>query len=191
MAAALLNGDIKGHASAVMVVLDIYPQIMREMIVNIFPPIVVLRLIQNEPNQTFLNQLKTTEKKMISKLDITGYNELDTSCLYKVIRYFNLLPPPKAGWGQKPRPEDKCEGDDVERMKKNRNDILHRPRGSLSESDKHIFFQQSSEIAKRIDIRNNSLQNSFESKIKIIQSSVGSMEKYISLLEKCAEYRGK
>lgn len=191
MASALLDEDIKGHASAVIVVLDIYPQIMREMIANIFPPKGVLRQIQNEPKQTFMKQLTHEEKRMISKLDSDGYNCLDISCLYKIIRYFSLLPPPIEGWGHKPKPEDKYEGDDVERMKRTRNDILHRPRGGLSESERNDFLQQNIELAKRIDNRNGSPKNGYESKIENLQSHIATPQKYIDALEKCVDYQGK
>lgn len=190
MAYAFPEEGIKCHATAVMVVLDIYPQIMREMVVNIFPPKAVLMQIRNEPNQSFMKQLAPTEKKMISKLDSTGYNDLDISCLYKVIRYFNLLPAPTEGWGQNPKPENQCQGDDVERMKRNRNDIIHRPRAGLSESEGNHLFQQSIEIAKRMDSTIGSPQNGFESKIQKLQSNNVSQEQYIKALEKCAEYQG-
>ncbi|VDI08318.1 Hypothetical predicted protein [Mytilus galloprovincialis] len=188
MAAALSVDDFKRHSTALMVVFDVYPQIMREMIVNIFPPLAVLRQIQNEPNQTFMKQLSPKEKKMILKLDSTGYNGQDVSCLYKLIRYFNLLPPPTKGWGPKPKPGDQCEGDDVERMKKNRNDIIHRPRGGLSECDGNYFFKQSIEIAQRMDSRNGSPQNGFESKIEDIQSYIiVSQEHGMKVFEKCPD----
>ncbi|VDI00796.1 Hypothetical predicted protein [Mytilus galloprovincialis] len=189
MASVLLEDDIKGHATAVIVVLDIFPQIMREMIVNNFPPKGVSRQIQNEPNQTFKKQLTPTEKNMISKLDVTGYNDLDISCLYKIIRNFNLLPSPNQGWGQKPKPEDQSEGDDVERMKSHRNDILHRPRGGLPESEKKKFFQESIEIAKRMDKRIGSPKNGFQSRIEAIKSYHVSRQKYIEAIEKCAEFQ--
>lgn len=190
MAAALSVDAFQRHATATLVVLDIYPQIMREMIVNIFPPKGVSRQIQNEPNQTFMKQLLPQQKKMILELDRTGYNDLDVSCLYKLIRYFNLLPPPTKGWGPKPKPGDQCEGDDVERMKSNRNNIIHRPRGGLSESDGNYFFKQSIEIAQRMDSRNGSPQNGFESKIENIQTCIVSQEHDMNVFENSPDFQG-
>lgn len=188
MAAALSN-DKEGHASAVLVVLDIFPQIMREMIANKWPPTIVLQLIKNE--KTFLNNATQLQQKMILKLESDGYNVLDISCLYIVIRNFNLLPRPEQGWGKKPNPEDQSEGDDVERMKRHRNDIIHRPKGGLTEPERNIFFQESIEIAKRMDKRIGSPKNGFESKIEEKKSNNFTRQKYIEALEKCAEYQGK
>lgn len=190
MAAAFPDDDLKRHATAAMVVFDIYPQIMREMIANNFSPKGVLMLIKNEVNQIFMKKLSPIEEKMILKLDISGYNDLDISVLYKVIRYFHLLPPPSQSWGNLPKPEDHSEGDDVERMKTHRNDLMHRPRGGLTEYERNDFFQQSIAIAKRMDSRNGSPQNGFESRIGKVQSYMVTREGYISTLEKCAEYKG-
>lgn len=190
MATASSDYDIKGHATATMVVIDIYPHIMREMICNLWPPKQVLMLIQNNPDKTFLKHLTPKEKRMISEMDKFGYNNLDLSCLYKIIRQCNLLPPPKQGWGHDPKPEDQSEGDDVERMKRYRNDIVHRPRGGLSESNKHDFFKISFEIAKRMDIRSGSPQNGFESKIKEVQSSIVSQENLSRAVEQFPQYQG-
>lgn len=190
MASAVSVDDVKGHAAAVIVLLDIYPQIMREMIHNIFPPKSVLRQIQNEVNQIFMKQLKPVEKRMISKLDSGGYNDLDLTCLYKVIRYFHLIPPPRKGWGQQPQPEDQREGDDIERMKGHRNDIIRRPRGRLTESERNIFFQESIEIAKRMDNRIGSPKNGFEIRIQNVQSNLLSQKEYVEAVEKIAEYQG-
>jgi hypothetical protein len=36
-------------------------------------------------------------------------------------------------------------------MKNNRNDLVHRPKGGLSEEERETFFQESFEIACRVD----------------------------------------
>ncbi|CAC5426174.1 NME8 [Mytilus coruscus] len=184
--------DINRHVTALIVVIDVYPQMIREMIVNNSPPKFVLMQIQND--EVFMNNITSQQKVMILKLDTEGYNALDLSCLYKVIRNRTLLPKPKQGWGQKPKAEDQSEADDVERMKKHRNDILHRPQGGLSESERNIFFQQSIEIATRVDRRIGSPKNGFESRIKEIKSDIArivSPEKYLALIENLAECRDK
>ncbi|VDI62348.1 Hypothetical predicted protein [Mytilus galloprovincialis] len=191
MASVVSGDEFKGHVSASIVVLDIYPEIMREMIHNEFPPKSVLRLIQNhEVNQTFVKQFTPKERRMISKLDSDGYNDLDLPCLYKVIRYFHLIPTPRKGWGQRPQPEDQSEGDDIERMKRHCSDIIHRTRARLTESEKHFFFRESIEIAKRMDNRIGSPRNGFESRIQNVQSNLLIQEKYVEALEKNAEYQG-
>lgn len=189
MADTLFDDDIIGNVSATMVVVDIYPEIIQEMIVNIWSPKHIIRIIQNETNQTFLKNLKTTEKQLILKMDITGYNDLNMSLLYKMIRHFNLLRPPNQGWGRQPRPDEISEGDDIERMNKQFHEILHRPPGGLTKSASNDFLLQSVEIARRMDNRIGHT-NRFESKIQKILSRLVSQNKYTQALEKIAEYQG-
>ncbi|CAG2224529.1 unnamed protein product [Mytilus edulis] len=172
-----------------MVVLDTYPRMITEIISNQWPPKLVFKLTQNEKDQSFMRKITPLQRQMISKLDTSGYINLDVSCIYKLIRHFNLLPVPKQGWGNKPSIHDTQEGDDVERMKIYRNDILHRPRGGLSEQEGKHFFQESYEMAKRLDISIGSPMNGFESKIKAIQCFSVDRQKYVEALEKCAEYQ--
>lgn len=128
---------------------------------------------------------------MISDIRSKGYNSLDISLFYKIIRYFKLLRPPNQGWGKKPESGDINKGDDVERMKNLRNDVIHRPAGGLSELEINDFFRQSIEIAKRMDDRIGRPQNGFESKVEEIRSYTITHENYIKLLEKCVEHQGK
>lgn len=190
MAVALFSKDVELHASAVMVVLDTYPRMIIEIIGNQWPPKQVFKLTQNEKNQCFMRKITPLQRQMISKLDVSGYINLDVSCIYKLIRHFNLLPVPNQGWGNKPSVHDTKEGDDVERMKIYRNDILHRPRGGLSEQEGKHFFKESYDMAKRLDISIGSPMNGFESKIKDIQCFSVDRQKYMEALEKCAEYQG-
>ncbi|VDI05286.1 Hypothetical predicted protein, partial [Mytilus galloprovincialis] len=191
MAVALFSKDVEVHGSAVMVVLDTYPRMIIEIISNQWPPKQVFKLTQNEKDQSFMRKITPLQRQMISKLDTSGYINLDVSCIYKLIRHFNLLPVPKQGWGNKPSIHDTQEGDDVERMKIYRNDILHRPRGGLSEQEGKRFFQESYEMAKRLDISIGSPMNGFESKIKAIQCFSVDRQKYVEALEKCAEYQAQ
>ncbi|CAG2241041.1 DZIP3 [Mytilus edulis] len=190
MASVVSGDDLKGQVSATFVVLVIYPQITREMIHNTIPPKGVWRLIKTEVNQSFMKQFTPKERRMISKLDSDGYNDLDLPCLYKVIRYFLLIPTPRKGWGQRPQPEDQSEGDDIERMKRHCSDIIHRTRARLTESERHFFSRESIEIAKRMDNRIGSPKNGFESRIQNVQSNLLIQEKYVEALEKNAEYQG-
>lgn len=191
MASEFLDDDDhhrKRHSTALMVVLDVFPQIMIQMISNDFPPKMVLEVIKN--NRKFESDLQSMEKKMISKMGIYGYSSLDLSLLYKIIRYFHLLPSPKQGWGKKPESGDINKGDDVERMWRLRNDVVHRPAGFLLESEESDFFRQSIEIAKRMDDRIGRPQNGFESKVEELRSYTVTHERSIKLLETFVEYQG-
>lgn len=188
MASAFLDDRIR-HSTALMVVLDIFPQIMRDMICHDFNPNTVSTLIRNQPR--FLQGLNSMEKKMISDMGINGYNSLDISIFYKIIRFFGLLPIPNQRWGNRPASGDIGKGDDVERMRYLRNDVFHRPAGSFSELEKNDFFQQSIEIARRMDTSNGSPPIGYESKVIDTRSFAVTRESHIQLLEKCVEYQGK
>lgn len=189
MASAVSDIDRIRHSTALMVVLDIFPQIMRDMVCNNFPPNTVLSLIQTHP--IFLQSLNSMEKKMISDMGHNGYNSLDISVFYKIIRFFGLLSTPNQRWGNRPALGDISKGDDVERMRLLRNDVIHRPAGGLSEAEKNIFFQQSIEIARRMDNSIGCPPIGYESKVEEMRSFSITREKYTQLLEKCVEYQGK
>ncbi|XP_052100646.1 interferon-induced helicase C domain-containing protein 1-like isoform X1 [Mytilus californianus] len=189
MAVALLSKDVEVHASAVMVVLDTYPRMMIAVIDNNWPPKQVLKLTRND--QSFMQKITPLQRNMISTLDVTGYNNLDVSCIYNLIRHFKLLPVPNQGWGNKPLKGDTKEEDDVERIRTYRNDILHRPRCGLSEQDGKHFFQESCDMAKCLDIGLGSPMNGFESQIKAIRCFSVDRKKYIEALENCAEYQAR
>lgn len=189
MASAFSDDDRIRHSTALMVVLDIFPPIMRDMICNTFTPNTVLTLIQNRP--TFQRSLNSMEKKMISEMRNNGYNSLDVSVFYKIIRYFGLLTPPNQGWGNIPSCGDIDKGDDVERMRNLRNDVFHRPAGGLSELQKNDFFRLSIEIARRMDKTIGCPPIGYENKVEEMRSFSITREKYTQLLEKCVEYQGK
>lgn len=175
------------HVTAMMVVLKVFPKIMKEMVCNDAPPQIVLMQIKNNKNFQDKHMTKT---KMIS-LANTGYDNLDISSLYHIIRSFHLLPEPNQGWGKPPLPEDINKQDDVERMKNLRNDIVHRQTGDLSESERTDFFKQSLEIAKRMDSRISYPENLFEGQLGELQSRMVTQENYIEALEKLAKSQGK
>lgn len=186
----MMDNRNKDHASAIHVALFIFPKIMREMINNKWTPKDVLKRIEADKGQLFMNKLTQEAKSMISNMKRNGYLALDVCCLYHVIRYFNLLSSPKQGWGVNPKSEDKRKADDVERMKILRNNIIHCPQGGLSESERKKFFEQSIEIAERMDKRNRSPMNGFKSEIEKVQidsDSIASQE----FFEKCPVYQGR
>ncbi|XP_052064162.1 uncharacterized protein LOC127704251 isoform X2 [Mytilus californianus] len=181
------------HASALMIAIDIYPKMMKEMLYNKYKSpssvIVVYQLIQNvidDENDPLVKQLTALEKSIVKSINMDGFAKCDISLLYRLIRYFKLLPAPSRGWGAKPSIKEIREGDDVERMKRYRNDLVHRPKGGLSESEKTDIFTESINIAKRLDSR--SPTHDFESKVRA--TKYVTQEKYVTALEQCAENRG-
>lgn len=182
------------HASALMIAIDIYPKMMKEMLRYKFKSpssvTVVYSLIQNiidDEHDPLVKQLTALEKSIVKSINMDDFSRCDISLLYRLIRYFKLLPAPSRGWGAKPSVNEISEGDDVERMKRYRNDLVHRPKGGLSESEMTDIFTESIGIANRIDSR--SPTHDFESKVRA--TKYVTQEKYVTALEQCAENRGE
>ena len=188
--ATAVSADIERHVSSLIVVLEFYPQMAIQMI-HEWPPNIVLKMIQNDPNNKFVKSLNKAEKKLIQTLDIDGYNQLDMSLLYKLIRRFNLVAEPSKKWGNRPLATNIDQGDDMERMRYNRNDLVHRPKGGLSEEEREKFFQESIEIACRVDSFIGQSTSSFESRIRSVKIYRITQEQYRQALEKCVELQRK
>lgn len=187
--ATAVSADIERHVSSLIVVLEFYPQMAIQMI-HKWPPNIVLMMIQNDPNDKFMKSLNNAEKIIIQTLHTDDYNKLDMSLLYKLIRHFNLVAEPSNKWGNKPLATDINQGDDMERMRNNRNDLVHRPKGGLSEEEREKFFKESIEFACRVDdlIKSTS---SFESRIRSVKIYRNTQEQYRQALEKCVELQRK
>jgi hypothetical protein len=188
--ATAVSADIERHVSSLIVVLEFYPQMAIQMI-HKWPPNIVLMMIQNDPNNKFMKSLNKAEKILIQTLDTDGYKKLDMSLLYKMIRRFNLVAEPSKKWGNRPLATNINQGDDMERMRNNRNDLVHRPKGGLSEEEREKFFKESIEIACRVDNFIGQSTSSFESRIRSVKMYRITQEQYRQALEKCVELQRK
>lgn len=188
--ATAVSADIERHVSSLIVVLEFYPQMAIQMI-HKWPPNIVLMMIQNDPNNKFMKTLNKAEKKLIQTLETDGYKKLDMSLLYKMIRRFNLVAEPSKKWGNRPLDTNVNQGDDMERMRNNRNDLVHRPKGGLSEEEREKFFQESIEIACRVDNFIGQSTSGFESRIRSVKIYPITQEQYRQALEKCVELQRK
>ena len=188
--ATAVSADIERHVSSLIVVLEFYPQMAIQMIHKCSPKMVFM-MVQNDPNNKFMISLNDSEKNLIPTLNTDGFNKLDMSLLYKLIRRFNLVPEPSEKWGNRPSAKNINQGDDIERMRNNRNDLVHRPTGGLSEEERDTFFDESIQIACRVDKFIGESTSSFGTGIRNAQIYRITQEQHIQALEKCAELQGK
>jgi hypothetical protein len=79
----------------------------------------------------------------------------------------------------------------MERMRINRNAIVHRPKDGLSEEERDTFFKESIEIACRVDKFIGESTSSFETQIRNAKIYSITQEKYRQALEKCVELQRK
>jgi hypothetical protein len=74
------------HAAALSVALQFYPQMAIQMIHKCSPDM-VFRMIQNDSNNKFMKSLNGSDQKLIPTLNTDGFNKLDISLLYRLIRH--------------------------------------------------------------------------------------------------------
>jgi hypothetical protein len=185
-----VSANVERHHSFLNVALEFYPQMAIKMI-HKWPPYIVLMMIQNDPKDKFMKSLNNSEKIIIPTLSTDGFSKLDISLLYKLIRRFNLVPEPSEEWGNIPLATTINQGDDMERMRINRNAIVHRPKDGLSEEERDTFFKESIEIACRVDKFIGESTSSFETQIRNAKIYSITQEKYRQALEKCVELQRK
>ena len=183
--------EIEPHASCLFVALEIYPQ-MAMIMINNFPSNIVLRMIENDPKNKFMKSLNNSEKMLIPTLNTNGYNMLDIPLLYKLMRRFNVIPAPSENWGKRPSLDKYFnQGDDMERMRINHNDLVHRPQASLSNKEVDTFFKESIEIACSVDQMIGESTNRFVGQIEIVKKYPITEEQSKQALKKCPVHRGK
>jgi hypothetical protein len=76
-----------------------------------------------------------------------------------MIRRFNLVAEPSKKWGNRPLATDINQGDDMERMRNNRNDLVHRPKGGLSEEEREKFEGSATKLKRRIILYKSDMSN--------------------------------
>lgn len=136
---------------ACAVLFDIYPRMLREMILlNNISPKQLDEMIQ-KAGKSFKKSFSSTELLVIKNIRTLGFLQMDGSLLYKLIRYFDLVEKPSAGWENTPKEGAIRQGDDVQRLRNLRNLIFHRCKPILSEEDSECFFSVFLKCADRID----------------------------------------
>lgn len=104
-------------------------------------------LLLNGKNKLASMQLKIC---YLSPPAIPDYSNFDVTLLYKLIR--NLCPSlePTQGWGEDPADTDIQIGDDIERLRIFRNNIVRHSSSEISDSDFEIFLKELKSVLQRI-----------------------------------------
>ena len=120
--------------------------------------------IQTDCNgNNYLRRLPKPEATKIAKAAIDGYANFDVPLLYKLFRNLNLKSPtpplPKYDKPTRdydhpngPSSTDFTIGDDLERCRNKRNDILHRGNANITDQEMANEFKLFKEIAGRLEI---------------------------------------
>lgn len=144
--------DKKRCAKCSMVVLEVFTKIMQDLMRHTK---VKAKDLYNsiEKNAPFRRRLNKSELIMVDTLLTNEYTEIDVSLSYKIIvNFFQLhIPPPSRQWGTNPIDTEIGIGEDIERIRRERNSFVHKVNANISDSFFHNFFDTFIEVGKRID----------------------------------------
>ncbi|CAC5385050.1 unnamed protein product [Mytilus coruscus] len=131
-----------------MAVIDTFPNILRDVIrSNISASDLYLRCIR------LINTLNPEQQANLRQLHYSNtYSSLDITLIYKLLRQFNLIPPPTQGWGAIPDKADSKLADDIERIRFYRNQIAHRCDTNIDTNVFDDYFDKFQDIARRMDL---------------------------------------
>ncbi|CAG2235060.1 unnamed protein product [Mytilus edulis] len=102
------------------------PNLLRELLVIKEPPHLLDGHVH--ANKYLLRNLRSHEWAIIKSVQTHLYNNVDVPLMYKIIRNLNLVPRPTRGWDSQidPMASEITIGDDIERIRRSRNEIVHR-----------------------------------------------------------------
>ncbi|CAC5377337.1 unnamed protein product [Mytilus coruscus] len=128
-----------------------FPDILQELMKIKEPP---NRLAHDVNNNWYLsNKLRPDEWLLINNVTTKGYADFDIPFIYKLVRNLKLLLPPTQGWDHSNAPcsNEITAGDDLERIRRLRNEILHRGNAQVNDTELSQFFTQFKDIAGRFE----------------------------------------
>ncbi|XP_071150437.1 uncharacterized protein [Mytilus edulis] len=137
------------YSRTAIVITDIFPDILRELLWSLISP----QDLYKKCDTNFLNSCFSDQQTYLKTLKLkNSFSFLDIPIIYKLLRYFSLIPPPSKGWGKAPDPTDDLIADDVERIRTLRNEIAHRCDANIDKNTCDALFVKFSKIAERFDI---------------------------------------
>ena len=148
-----INQGKTNYARLGLVVADIFPNILREIMRSIILPEGLCRQIkkQHKKKPSFLNKMTHGEHVSLITLSNGTYNNIDFTLLYKLMRSFSILDDPRQGWGNQPTIADVTISDDVERLRFARNKLVHRIKADIDSIEMSDYFSNIVNITQRID----------------------------------------
>lgn len=111
-----------------LAIIDTFPNIFREIIRSTISP--------SELYQKCISHLcsfSADQRKCLHELQSSNsYDSFDISLIYKLLRQFELVSSPTKGWGNVPDKEDIQLSDDIERIRRYRNQLAHRSSSTMT-----------------------------------------------------------
>ncbi|CAG2225759.1 ANK [Mytilus edulis] len=128
------------------------PNILRELLLIKEPPHLLEAHLNN--NSYLSRNLRAHEWNIIRTVRTNQYNEFDVPLMYKIIRNLNLVPSPTQGWDNQTPPSSTeiTVGDDIERIRRIRNEIVHRGNTNVQDPELANYFSFFKDIARRLEV---------------------------------------
>ncbi|CAC5371727.1 unnamed protein product [Mytilus coruscus] len=148
---ATASDDNMRCAQCTYVVLNVFPKIMQDLLSDTkeTPQSLYHKVMKNK---IFRTRLNSSEMNTLQTMSTDGYTKLDVSFMYKIIKFFRLIDPPTRNWGSNPLAHETELGDDVERIRRARNHLVHKFDANISEQEYRTFFEKIKIVSRRLDI---------------------------------------
>ncbi|CAG2198591.1 BTBD15 [Mytilus edulis] len=167
------------------------PDMLRELLLIKEPPHLLEAHINN--NSFLSKNLKAYEWNIIKTVRENSYRDCDVPLMYKIIRNLNIVPNPTQGWDNNtpPSASEITIGDDVERIRRIRNEIVHRGNTNVQDSELANYFSTFKRIANRLESYLSKPEREFVSKIEIAETCCldkDTEQQYLERLNELAEH---
>ena len=148
-----INQGKTNYARLGLVVVDIFPNILREIMDRNSNPEVTYRQIRKRHNNqpSVFDKAKYKERVSLYTLTNRTYDYIEFTLLYKLMRSLSIIDDPAQGWGKPPTNMDVTISDDVERLRFVRNGIVHRINADIDLKEMSDYFSNIVNITQRID----------------------------------------
>ncbi|CAG2198588.1 ANK [Mytilus edulis] len=142
------------------------PNILRKLLFIREPPHLLEAHLKN--NSYLSRNLRAYEWNIIRAVRTHQYNEFDVPLMYKIIRNLNLVPNPTQGWDNQTPPSSTeiTVGDDIERIRRIRNEIVHRGNTKVKDPELANYFSFFKDIARRLEVALMLSNREFVSKLE-------------------------
>ncbi|XP_076084854.1 uncharacterized protein LOC143055583 isoform X2 [Mytilus galloprovincialis] len=147
---ATTSDDNMRCAQCTYVVLNIFPKMLQDLLADTKEtPQSLYRKVMK--NNNFRIRLNPSEMNTLQTMATDGYTKLDVSFMYKIIKFFKLIDPPTRNWGANPLAHETELGDDIERIRRARNHLVHKFDANISEKSFIEFFENITIVSRRLD----------------------------------------
>ncbi|CAG2198941.1 unnamed protein product [Mytilus edulis] len=166
------------------------PNILRKLLFIREPPHLLEAHLNN--NSYLSRNLRAYEWNIIRTVRTNQYDEFDVPLMYKIIRNLNLVPSPTQGWDNQTPPlaTEITVGDDIERIRRVRNEIVHRGNTNVQDPELANYFSVFKDLASRLEISLVLSNREFVSKIENVETCCidnDAQQLYIRRLKELAE----